>query len=201
MGGRRWKDDEASGLGRAIQWRESHQITAAADQVPGSAAEGPGAADRLVGRQAPPAPAMEPVGVDDFDSLPGVDRLAAVGAFVDADTARSPRERGGLTPAARASLGAATERRGIGDRGRDEAHFREAHRTGEGQAGVAQGFPWALLEQSAHGGRELRAETLGQPAVQRQVGTTTKSGVSEVGAAGARSSPPASPAPASPPRP
>src|SRR5947209_5688467 len=142
---------------------------------------------------------MESVGVDDLDRLPRVDRLAAVGALVDHDTARSPRERGDLTPAARAGRGAATERRGRGDRGRDGAHLREAHRTGKGQAGVAQGFPGTLLEQSAHGARELRGKTLGPSAGRRQVGTTTEA--TEAGAAGARSSPPAPPAPASPPRP
>src|SRR5437867_6997155 len=103
---------------------------------------------------------MEPVGVDDLDRLPRVDRLAAVGALVDHDTARSTRERGGLAPAARAGRGATTERRGRGDRGRDGVHFREAHRTGKGQAGVAQGFPGTLLEQSAHDARELRGKTL-----------------------------------------
>src|SRR2546422_8387381 len=42
-------------LGSALQRRESHQLTASADQLPRSAAEDLGVADRAVGRQPPPA--------------------------------------------------------------------------------------------------------------------------------------------------
>src|SRR6266850_5770472 len=107
---------------------------------------------------------MEPVGVHDLDVLRRVDRLVAEAALVrDEDVAASPRERGRLAPAARADRGVAPEGRVVADGCGHETHFREAHGTGEGQAGVTQRFAGTLLEQSADGDGEFRGETLGGP--------------------------------------
>ena len=175
-----------SGLGRALQRPESDVLS-------------------LPGRQALPTPTMETVGVHDVDVLRRVDRLVAEAALVGGeDVAASPRERGRLAPATRADRAVAPEGRVVGDGRGHETHFREAHGTGKGQAGVTQGFAGALLEQSADGHREFRGETVGRSAVRRQPGRSTNARVegrlTERGAGGARSSPPAQPAPASPPR-
>ena len=166
-----------------------------------AAIEGSGASSR----QALPTPTMETVGVHDLDVLRRVDRLVTEAALVGAeDVAASPRERGRLAPATRADRAIAPEGRVVANGGGHEAHFREAHGTGEGQAGVTQRFAGALLEQSADDHAEFRGETLGRSAVRRQVGRSTGARLEgrfiEGGAEGARSSPPAPPGPASPPR-
>lgn len=136
-----------------------------------TAIEGGGAS----GRQALPAPTVETVGVHDLDVLRRVDRLIAEAALVGGeDVAATPRKRGRLAPAARADRAVAPEGRVVADSCGHETHFREADGTGEGQAGVTQGFAGALLEQSADGHGELRGETLGRSAVRRQVGRSTR---------------------------
>ena len=202
-----------SGLRGFLRRPEPHQLTALADEVHGSTTERPGHPNRVLGRETPPAVTVESVGVDDLGGLRRVDPAAAVGAFVrGAGLIRSPGERGRLTPAARTRRGGPREWRFFADNGSDDAHLGKAHGAGEGQAGVTQGFPRALLEQSPDGDREFRDETLGGSASRGQarryalgeIRRSTKSDSrraactisrgrrpSEGGAARARSSPPA----------
>jgi hypothetical protein len=118
--------------------------------------------------------AIEGSGASGRHVLRRVDRLVTEAALVGReDVAASPRERGRLAPAARADRAIAPEGRVVANGCGHEAHFREAHGTGEGQAGVTQRFAGALLEQSADGHAEFRGETLGRSAVRRQVGRST----------------------------
>src|SRR5437764_14020591 len=64
---------ELSAFGRRLLERaESHQLTASADEVLRSPAQGLGSSDRLGAGQAHPAMAMEPVGVDDLGVVRGL---------------------------------------------------------------------------------------------------------------------------------
>src|SRR5438067_13117634 len=73
---------ELSAFGRRLLERaESHQLTASADEVSRSPAQGLGSSDRLGAGQAHPAMAMEPVGVDDLGVVRGLDDVAAIRAL------------------------------------------------------------------------------------------------------------------------
>src|SRR5438552_11146963 len=73
---------ELSAFGRRLLERaESHQLTASADEVLRSPAQGLGSADRRGAGQAHPAMAMEPVGVDDLGVVRGLDDAAAIRAL------------------------------------------------------------------------------------------------------------------------
>src|SRR5689334_15607001 len=137
-------------LVRVLQRRQAHPLTALVDQPPRPAAEDLCGPDGFGAEQTDPAVRVEAVGLDDLDSLTGVDRTAAMRAFgVDGLHATGERQR--LAPAARAGTRRPGERRNPADGGRHIAHLTEADRAREREAGVAQGFAWALLEQSADG--------------------------------------------------
>lgn len=98
---------------------------------------------------------MESVGIDDFHILPRLERAAAVRAL-RVGGARAEAEGRRLAAAAHARRRVAHKRHIEPDGGCNDAHFAETDRAGKSQAGVAERFAWALLQQFPDGNREFR---------------------------------------------